>query len=162
MMAVILHFYFSISLDWVYISTTRLKIIFLSQYRQFSFSVFSSLCFWCNIFCQADSLSIVFWKYKAICIFFPLDTFSLSIMKFHNNGCRSSGFPGGSVEKICLPMQETWAQSLGQEDLLEKEMAIHFSILAWEIPWTEEPGKLQSMGVTDLDTTEGLSRHMHL
>ena len=37
-------------------------------------------------------------------------------------------------------MQETWAQSLGQEDLLEKEMAIHFSILAWEIPWTEELG----------------------
>ena len=37
-------------------------------------------------------------------------------------------------------MQETWAQSLGKEDLLEKEMAIHFSILAWEIPWTEELG----------------------
>ena len=101
MMAVILRFYFCISLDWVYISNTRLKIIFLSQYRQFSFSVFSSLFFWCNIFCQADSLSIVFWKYKATCIFFPLDTFSLSIMPFHS-GCRSSGFPGGSVGNICL------------------------------------------------------------
>ena len=43
-------------------------------------------------------------------------------------------------------MQETWVQSLGQEDLLEKEMAIHSSILAWKIPWTEEPGRLQSMG----------------
>ena len=43
-------------------------------------------------------------------------------------------------------MQETRVQSLGQEDLLEKEMATHSSILAWKIPWTEEPGRLQSMG----------------
>ena len=43
-------------------------------------------------------------------------------------------------------MQETWVQSLGQEDPLEKEMANHSSIPAWEIPWTEEPGRLQSMG----------------
>ena len=42
--------------------------------------------------------------------------------------------------------QETWVQSLGQEDPLEKEMAIHSSILAWKIPWTEEPSELQSMG----------------
>ena len=42
-------------------------------------------------------------------------------------------------------MQETWVQSLGWDDLLEKEMAIHFSILAWRIPWTEKAG-LQSMG----------------
>ena len=43
-------------------------------------------------------------------------------------------------------MQETWVQSLGREDLLEKEMATHSSVLAWEIPWTQEPGSLQSMG----------------
>ena len=43
-------------------------------------------------------------------------------------------------------MQETWVRSLGQEDPLEKEMAIHSSILAWRIPWTEDPGGLQSMG----------------
>ena len=42
--------------------------------------------------------------------------------------------------------QETWVQSLGQEDPLEKEMATHSSILAWEIPWIEEPGGLQSTG----------------
>ena len=42
--------------------------------------------------------------------------------------------------------QETQVQSLGREDPLEKEMAIHSSILAWESPWTEEPGGLQSMG----------------
>ena len=43
-------------------------------------------------------------------------------------------------------MQETLVQSLGREDLLEKGMAAHSSILAWSIPWTEEPGRLQSMG----------------
>ena len=47
----------------------------------------------------------------------------------------------------CLPvMQETWVRSLGQEDPLEKEMATHSSILAWRIPWMEEPGALQSTG----------------
>ena len=43
-------------------------------------------------------------------------------------------------------MQVTWVQSLGQEDPLEKEMATHSSILAWKIPWTEEPGRPHSMG----------------
>ena len=43
-------------------------------------------------------------------------------------------------------MREAWVQSLGREDLLEKEMATHSSILAGKIPWTEEPGRLQSMG----------------
>ena len=43
-------------------------------------------------------------------------------------------------------IQETWVSSLGQEDPLEKEMAIHSSILVWEIPWIEEPGGLQQMG----------------
>ena len=43
-------------------------------------------------------------------------------------------------------MRETWVESLGQEDLLEKEMATHSNTLAWKIPWTEEPGGLQSMG----------------
>ena len=43
-------------------------------------------------------------------------------------------------------MWETWVQSLGREDPLEKEMATHSSILAWRIPWMEEPGKLQSTG----------------
>ena len=47
----------------------------------------------------------------------------------------------------CLPaLWETWVQSLGQEDPLEEEMATHSSILAWRIPGTEEPGRLQSMG----------------
>ena len=50
--------------------------------------------------------------------------------------------------------QEMRVQSLGQEDPLKEEMATHFSILAWKIPWTEEPGGLQSMGCKESDTTE--------
>ena len=49
-------------------------------------------------------------------------------------------------KRIRLPMQAAQVQSLGQENPLEKEMTTHSSILAWEIPWTEEPGGLQSMG----------------
>ena len=48
---------------------------------------------------------------------------------------------------MCLPMQEMQVGSLVQEDLLEKEMAAHSSVLAWKIPWTEEPSRLQSMGL---------------
>ena len=60
----------------------------------------------------------------------------------------TSELPGGSlVKKICLPMQETQVPSLGQEDPLEKGMTIHSSILAWRIPWIEEPGGLQSEGL---------------
>ena len=50
-------------------------------------------------------------------------------------------------------MQETQVTSLGQEDPLEKEMATHSSILAWDIPWTEDPGGLQSMGSQESDMT---------
>ena len=57
-------------------------------------------------------------------------------------------------QRIHLPTQETWVQSLRWEDLLEKEMATHSRILAWEIPWMQEPGGLQSMGVSQSDTTE--------
>ena len=59
-------------------------------------------------------------------------------------------------------MQETRVQSLGQEDLLEKKMATHFSILAWEIPWTEEPSELQSVGLQDSDTTSRLNLTTYL
>ena len=61
------------------------------------------------------------------------------------------GFPGGSPVKNLSAMQETQGQSLDQEDALEKEMATHSSILAWEIPRTEEPGRLQSMGSQESD-----------
>ena len=68
------------------------------------------------------------------------------------------GFPGGSVVKDLLAMQkmqETWVQSLGLEYPLEKEMATHSSTLAWEIPWTEESGRLQSMGSQKSQTRLG-------
>ena len=68
-------------------------------------------------------------------------------------------------------MQETWIQSLGPEDPLEKEMETHSNILAWRIPWTEEPGGLQSTrilvgcsprGRKQSDTAERLRFHFHL
>ena len=49
-------------------------------------------------------------------------------------------------------MQETWVRSLGWEDPLEEGMTTHSSILAWEIPWTEDPGRVQSMGVANSRT----------
>ena len=57
----------------------------------------------------------------------------------------TQGFHSSSVVKKPPAMQETWVWPLGWEDPLEKEMATHSSILAWEIPWREEPGGLQSM-----------------
>ena len=59
--------------------------------------------------------------------------------------------------------QKTWVQFLGQQDPLEEEMATHSSTLAWKIPWTEEPGRLQSMGLqeSDMDTTEWPSAMLH-
>ena len=56
--------------------------------------------------------------------------------------CRTSLV--AQMVKCVRTMRETWVQSLGREDLLEKEMSTHSNILAWKIPWTEEPGRLQS------------------
>ena len=67
------------------------------------------------------------------------------------------GFPRGSVVKNPPAMQEPQEMrvgSLGSEDALEEEMATHSSILAWRIPWTGEPGGLQSIGHRESDTTE--------
>ena len=65
------------------------------------------------------------------------------------------------VVKNLPAMQETQVRFLGWEDPLEKEMAIHSSILVWKILWTEEPGGLQSMESQELDTTERLNHHHH-
>ena len=62
----------------------------------------------------------------------------------------------------CLPtMWETQVQSLGREDLLEKEMGTHSSILAWKIPLVEEPGRLHPWGSKESDMTERLHFHFH-
>ena len=58
------------------------------------------------------------------------------------------------VVRILLPMQEMHVRSLGQGDPLQEGVATHSNILAWRIPWTEEPGGLQSVGHKDSDTTE--------
>ena len=54
-------------------------------------------------------------------------------------------------------MRETWVQSLGREDPLEKGMATHSSILAWRIPWTQEPSSYSLWGLRESDTTKGLT-----
>ena len=65
--------------------------------------------------------------------------FLLFVKKIYKQG-------GSEVRSVCLLMQETRVRSLGREDPLEKEMATHSSILAWRIPWTEKPSRLQSTG----------------
>ena len=61
---------------------------------------------------------------------------------------QNRGFPGRSVAKNPPAMQETRVQAVGREDSLEKETATHSSVPAWEIPWTEDPCGLQSMGLS--------------
>ena len=74
----------------------------------------------------------------------PLPSLEKSLSKIREANLRES-LVAQTIK--CLPtMQETWLRSLGQEVPLEKEMATHSSILAWKIPWVEEPGRLQSMG----------------
>ena len=65
--------------------------------------------------------------------------------------------PGGSGVKNPPAKQETQARSLSREDPLEKEMETYSSILAWETPWTEEPGGLQSMAANEIHTTKWLN-----
>ena len=62
-------------------------------------------------------------------------------------------FPGGLVVKNLPAMHEMQVRFLDQEDPLEKEMATHCSIFAWEIPWRQKPGRLQSMGLQESDMT---------
>ena len=65
------------------------------------------------------------------------------------------------IVKNLPAMQETQVQTLAQEDPLERENGKPPSVLAWEIPWTEEPGGLQCMGPQESDTTERLNQHHH-
>ena len=69
-------------------------------------------------------------------------------------------FPGGSVVKNSPAKQETHVQSLGREDPLEEGMAAHSSVLAWRIPWTEEPGGYSPGGRKESDTTEHDTVHI--
>ena len=71
------------------------------------------------------------------------------------------GFPSGSEVKNPPAMQELQNQSLGGEDPLEEEMATHSSILAWKIPWANEPGRLQSIGLQSRTLLKQLSMQAH-
>ena len=94
-----------------------------------------------------------------VCISYVDHTFLLLCMSH-------LGFPGGSLVKNRPAKQETWVLSLGQEDPLEKEMASHSSIVAWEIPWTDRPDMLYSMGLQrvghDLATKTANNNMPHL
>ena len=68
---------------------------------------------------------------------------SLHVFKTNSHHLRAVA----QTVKRLSTMRETWVQSLGREDPLEKEMATHSSTIAWKIPWMEEPGRLQSMGL---------------
>ena len=85
------------------------------------------------------------------CCLHPLVLESFRYMAFMEDMCinvRGYGLPPWLKQsRICLLMQETWVQSLGQDDPLEKGMAMHSSILSWRIPWTKEYGGLQFMGL---------------
>ena len=81
--------------------------------------------------------------------------FSVCLLSFSIHLLSFYGLPWWlSIKRLCPSRQEMWVQSLGGEDLLEKAMATHSSILAWRIPWTEEPDGLQSMGLQVSDMTK--------
>ena len=93
--------------------------------------------------CSFSSVfSLWFKRYSRVSLYIVLD---LKLMRASLVAQRLKRLPA---------MRETWVRSLGQEDPLEKEMATHSSILAWRIPWTEEPGGLQSMGSQRVGHTE--------
>ena len=89
------------------------------------------------------------------------DTYNNIKGKRYGYNCIPLGFSGGSSVKNLPAMQETRVRSVGRESPLEEGMATHSIILAWRIPWTKEPGGLQSMGLQELDLTWRLSHHYH-
>ena len=97
------------------------------------------------------ALSLLFCRPLCVCVYIYMSFWqSYGIW---DRDCGHKGFPCARLGKNLPAMQETRVQFLGLEDALEEEMATHSSILAWKISWTEEPGRLQSMGSQELDTT---------
>ena len=93
-------------------------------------------CLW-----QPSICSLYLWAQLFFQFLIPVRSYSISLPLLLTHLTRVlKGFLGGASDKGILPMQGMWVRSLSQEDLLEKEMAAHSSILAWRIPWTEESG----------------------
>ena len=101
-----------------------------------------------------------FWLYYKL---FHILLFQTSLFLWLASPFQILDFPGGSAVKRLPAMREAGVWSLGWEDPLEKERATHSSTLAWKIPWTEEPGRLQSMGSQrvkhDWETSLSLSKY---
>ena len=95
--------------------------------------------------CFMTNWNKIIWVHQDTSLGLASATFEIKLK--HNN----HSFPVGLEVKNLLQMEETWIRSLGGEDPPEEEMATHPSILAWEIPWTEEPGRLQSTGLPESD-----------
>ena len=97
----------------------------------------------------------IFLQGKNVCVWACVHTWSWEVLSYgkgmdgeeQETGINRTGFRGGSDGKESACKQETWVWSLGWEVPLEKGMATHSSILAWEVPWTEEPGRLPSTGL---------------
>ena len=113
---------FSLFTDKVIFSKHALITILLIVLNLFLVSLFFLLFLF-----SCDTMSI-------FNVMFGFHFFSICVYQY--------GLPWWLSGRICLPTQETWVQSMVQEDPLEKEIATHLSILAWEAPWTEEPGEL--------------------
>ena len=97
-------------------------------------------------------------KYRVRFVFTIINT--VEYFKINTSYKQKSSLIAYSVKNVPA-MQETQVRSLGWKDPLGEVMAIHSSIFAWRIPWTEEPGRLQSMGLQESDTTERLNHHHH-
>ena len=131
-------FYMSYSLFYLYFfHSVRTKRWWLIEILKNFFSV--TLDFFCEYFFLSDHQILLFYNFiitqvrsleNMFNIFYSLYWASLM----------------AQMVKHLLAMRETWVWSLGWEDPLEKEMATHSSTLAWKIPWTEKPGRLQTMG----------------
>ena len=101
---------------------------------------------WATVHWVAKSRTRLKWLSSSIQLYLTVQVELFWKISYWNKFCLLRSFPGGSGSKESTSVQETQVSSLGQEDLLEEEMAIHSSILAWRIPWTEKPGGLQSIG----------------
>ena len=97
-------------------------------------------------------------KYGVRFVFTIINT--VEYFKINTSYKQKSSLIAHSIKNVPA-MQETQVRSLGWKDPLGEVMAIHSSIFAWRIPWTEEPGRLQSMGLQESDTTEQLNHHHH-